>query len=177
MSIERSVMVFVVMFLVSGTCVAGGSVELKLQDELSSVTAKLSGENWSGVAQMTSSGYQQFYAGPTLKPFPYLKVGAGIGLERTTNKPWDLRFGTFASVNYDTWSLFVLYEDGAVTGPFVKAVGNKEVLPRLNLKLGMHHQSNIGFGPRIDITPVKNVTLWGAFLDGDTVLIGLNYSF
>jgi hypothetical protein len=177
MSVRFIVVTFVILFVLTEGSVAGGSVELQVRGELSSVLFKFDTEEWFGNVQQVSTGYQQFYVGPTFKLFSSLKIGAGVGLERTETSPWGLRYGVFGRFNQAGWLLSALYENGAVTGSYVKVVGNKEIISHPSLKLGVQYQSNVGFGPRIDITPVKNLSLWGAFLAGDTALVGLNYSF
>lgn len=168
-------LVFITLLLFTSVCFGDGSVELQVREGSAQVNGRWSNSHVFGFAQMTDSGYRQIYVGPRFEISDSLSFGIGVGTERTERKSWGVRMGAFASVKLDHWSLIAIYEDGAVTGPFIKVIGGNQVTPWL--KLGIHYQSALGLSPRADITLTKNVTLWGTFLNGNTTLIGFKYSF
>lgn len=84
------------------------------------MTMGVGGNNWFGVARLTSTGYRQFYTGPVFKIGEHVTMGAGIGVERTQKASWGLRYAAFTNVRYETLTLSLSYEDGNVTGFFIR---------------------------------------------------------
>lgn len=124
-------------------------------------------------------GYQQTYAGPSLKITDWLEAGIGGGVEHGDFEGRK-RLGSFVYAAKGSDSLFGVYENGASGRWFIAVYGH-----RFNkwLSLGMHAQDYEGIGPRLEITK-GGITVWTSCLvekeagrRGTNFFAGAKYSF
>lgn len=124
-------------------------------------------------------GYQQTYAGPSLRITDWLEAGVGGGVERGGFNG-HARLGAFVFAAKGNDSLFGVYENGASGRWFLAVYGHK-----VNkwLSVGAHLQDYEGAGPRVEVSKGQ-FTVWGACLlekevgkRGTNFLAGAKYSF
>lgn len=123
-----------------------------------------------------SDGYYQVYGGPTWKPFSFLEVGVGIGMEDA--KP-SLRKNAYFQFTGEKVSAFGTFENGG-SGPYHKVVLNYRVAEQWGV--GLADEKFLGRGPRVEYMVQKDVTLWWMILrDRDTnttnTILGATLSF
>jgi hypothetical protein len=109
------------------------------------------------LGQAISSGYKQFYGGPSLKLGP-IEVGAGIGRE---DHPGTLRHSEYIVGGLGKVSFAYAFEGGG-SGPWHTGRIMYQVTP--NFRLGAMDQSYFGAGPRIEYTLTRNVQVWAAIV-------------
>jgi hypothetical protein len=138
----------------------------------------------SVTAVQESNGYREFYAGPTMQPLEWFKVGVGVGREHVPEIDGEeslnsTRYNAFFSITHKKIAAYGSFENGS-GGPWheLRAVYN----PTEKIGVGIMDEKNRGFGPRLELNLGKGVQLWGAVLrdneaDETTSVLAINYSF
>ena len=140
-----------------------GSIEM--ETHLQSGDAYLQGEFWLqgnitdkigffGWA-LEAKAWSEIYAGPSWKPASWLQVGAGAGVEHSTQKA---RFAQFVWMGDGPFYLFALAEEGGGYGFWYRAFAMYVVNKRL--QLGMMSQHKLGIGPKIEVALFKPFSVW-----------------
>lgn len=129
--------------------------------------------------QVFGEGGGQIYSGPTYSPTSWLQIGVGLGVEDLAPDDQELRFGSFAYLSHDQYSLLAVYEDLG-SGPFYLIQANDQINEHWGV--GVMAQDGAGIGPRVLYNLKKDWMIWGAPLyDWQTeewsFLLGLRYSF
>lgn len=135
------------------------------------------------LAEQDSDGYRQAYAGPTWKPFDWLELGIGIGMEHVPDAGGEsnsTRTNAFFSVNWEKISLYGSFENGASSGPWRVLTAIYHISDTVGI--GMMEESSLGFGPRVEYAIMKNVTIWGGILydrneSKTNSVLAVNFSF
>ncbi|GEM_PF-2183319 len=127
-------------------------------------------------AQAYTDGYKQIYGGPTIKLFPWLELGVGIGRESVDN---GFRRAVYFSITNSPFSASGVFETGA-PGHWHKVVAIYSVTEKVGL--GLMRQRYLGFGPRAEYALGKSDTLWvGVLRDSETdtknLAVGLIHNF
>lgn len=126
--------------------------------------------------QTSSQGYRQIYAGPTIKPVPWLQIGAGLGKENVGDHH---RHDAFFWAGNEKISVFGTFEDGA-SGPWHKVMLNYRMTSSFGI--GFMDQKYLGRGIQLEYAPLRNIVVWGAILrdvnrDATNSTIAVTYRF
>ena len=135
------------------------------------------------LAEQETSGYREAYTGPTIKPFEWLQLGVGIGLEHIqelddAESLNSTRYNAFFSIEYEKIALYGSFENGD-GGPWheLEAIYNFSD----TVGAGVMDEAFRGFGPRLELNFDK-VQLWGAILhdrdaEQNNAVLAINFSF
>jgi len=152
------------------------------ENSLSRIDAGLSGSitetiGYYAFGKVLSNGYRQIYGGPNWKPFSFLEVGVGVGLESV--KPV-LRRNAYFLATGEKVSLFGTFENSG-SGPFHKIVLNYQATGQLGV--GLEEETFFGRGPRFTYAINKKATLfvtrcqWECEGDTKSVKFGISFNF
>jgi hypothetical protein len=116
-----------------------------------------------------TNGYLEGYVGPTWAPTELLSLGVGFGRESAPNS---FRKAAWLDLGSDEGTLLeALFEDGK-SGAWHRVSLVTKISERINL--GVMHETDVGLGPRVEITANKHFKLWGSVLrnaDKDTTAV------
>ena len=152
------------------------------ENSLSRIDAGLSGSitesiGYYAFGNVLSNGYRQIYGGPNWKPFSFLEVGVGVGLESIQPA---FRRNAYFQITGEKASLFGTFEQGG-SGPYHKIVLNYQATEQLGV--GLEEEAFFGRGPRFTYAINKKATLfvtrcqWECEGDTKSVKLGAAFSF
>lgn len=96
-------------------------------------------------------GNPEGYIGPSFFFGPCLKIGIGIGLQKTERNP--IRYGNFFQFERGNYSTFGRLEAGG-DGFFTKLELNRRIESWYGV--GFLYETNLGIGPRIQFNPFQS---------------------
>lgn len=128
-------------------------------------------------AARESDGYEQYFAGPSLKLNNWLKFGVGVGRESLAGEYAGTRKGAWFEISSEKWNSFGIAEDGP-SGKWHKLNASYALDERF--AVGVHKEAGYRGGPLLEVNLRDGIQAWvaGSRKNGETTLfIGVNASF
>lgn len=134
-----------------------------------------------------SDGYNEYIAGPYLKPVEDVQLGVGIGRETVREEGQGTRRMFFLDATRNNFNFYFAAEGGKISGPWKKATLTYAVNERF--EVGVIHETGFDNGLLLKWNARKNLQFWTAIQRGnvpgtDDILekksilrIAINFSF
>ena len=138
------------------------------------------------LAETESTGYREAYAGPTFKPFSWLQVGIGVGIEHmpdTEDAPNSARYNAFFNIDWKNVAAYGTLEGGG-SGLWHHVRATYKLFDE-RIAIGVMDETDLGIGPRLEYNfsiKAVHMQIWGAVLynynAGETMsTAAINFSF
>lgn len=124
-----------------------------------------------------TDGYHEWYAGPTVKPFPWLQIGLGFGRETVPGEIDGERRNAFFEIDWEQFNVSGTFENGE-SGRWHRVMATYALNDYIGI--GVIEETDSDVGPRVELN-LGRFQIWGAVfrtLEGETTsTFAVNASF